>query len=73
MHHLELQALGQCSALGAFLDVVIDNVHRALVWSAVNPQIGALVASWEWCILVCTHCLGATWKVNFVSVLHYFF
>jgi hypothetical protein len=63
------QMLDQCSSFGSFLDVAIDNLHRAVVWATVAPLVGAFVTSWEWCVLVCTHCLGATWKVNYVSRL----
>lgn len=53
--------LNQTSAFGAFFDVVIDNIHRSLLWSLIHPT-ATLLASWEWLVLVCTHSIGKNWK-----------
>ncbi|XP_066551715.1 uncharacterized protein LOC136718016 isoform X2 [Amia ocellicauda] len=54
--------LGQTSEFGAWLDVVIDNLGRGMLWSLLY-EWGWLVVALEWCVFVCTHStLGARWK-----------
>eukprot|EP01051_Picozoa_sp_SAG22_P005674 SAG22_NODE_344_length_11914_cov_6.665679_2_plen_242_part_00 len=57
--------LDQCSAFGAWLDVIIDNIGRTLLWTTVAPGWGGWVACFEWTTFSCTHCIGAGWKVDF--------
>ncbi|XP_071946428.1 CDP-diacylglycerol--inositol 3-phosphatidyltransferase-like isoform X1 [Antedon mediterranea] len=54
--------LNQCSAFGAWFDVVIDNIGRGMLWSRLY-QWGCFIAMLEWLVFVCTHSLGARWKV----------
>lgn len=56
--------LGQTSAFGAWLDVVIDNVSRSMIWTRLMPRFGFLFASLEWLTFVCTHQLGKNWKTH---------
>ncbi|XP_072315082.1 uncharacterized protein [Eucyclogobius newberryi] len=59
--------LGQVSEFGAWLDVVVDNLSRALLWTRVS-QVGWLVSSLEWCVFTCNHCSkGEDWKNSFDS------
>ncbi|XP_015223158.1 CDP-diacylglycerol--glycerol-3-phosphate 3-phosphatidyltransferase isoform X1 [Lepisosteus oculatus] len=54
--------LNQTSEFGAWLDVVVDNLGRGMLWSMLF-EAGWLVAAVEWCVFVCTHsALGAQWK-----------
>ncbi|KAK1157593.1 CDP-diacylglycerol--glycerol-3-phosphate 3-phosphatidyltransferase isoform X2 [Acipenser oxyrinchus oxyrinchus] len=57
--------LNQVSEFGAWLDVVIDNLGRGMLWSALF-EWGYFVSALEWCVFVCTHsCMGAEWKSRF--------
>uniref|UniRef100_A0A8C5E473 Uncharacterized LOC114474225 n=1 Tax=Gouania willdenowi TaxID=441366 RepID=A0A8C5E473_GOUWI len=57
--------LGQTSRFGAWLDVVVDNVGRGMLWSLLF-EWGWLVSSLEWCVFVCNHSRGAEeWKNSF--------
>ncbi|RXM96266.1 Protein phosphatase 1D [Acipenser ruthenus] len=57
--------LNQISEFGAWLDVVIDNLGRGMLWSALF-EWGYFVSALEWCVFVCTHsCMGAEWKSRF--------
>lgn len=31
------RALGQCSAFGAWLDVLVDNIGRSVLWTSLYP------------------------------------
>ncbi|XP_033634704.1 CDP-diacylglycerol--inositol 3-phosphatidyltransferase 1-like [Asterias rubens] len=59
--------LHQTSTFGAWLDVVIDNIGRGMIWSQVF-QWGCFVSALEWCVLVCTHTAGAQWKSSYSEV-----
>ncbi|XP_046446243.1 uncharacterized protein LOC124195730 [Daphnia pulex] len=52
--------LNQCSSFGAWLDVIIDNIGRTLIWS--NFKWGVVVSNLEWVTYVCNHCHGAGWR-----------
>lgn len=57
--------LKQTSAFGAFLDVLLDNVTRGLLWinGAASPILGLLMHSLEMTTFVCTHKAGGrAWK-----------
>lgn len=57
--------LKQESKFGAWLDVVVDNLSRAMIWTLLY-QWGWLVSSVEWCVFVCNHCSkGEDWKNSF--------
>ncbi|XP_005157664.1 uncharacterized protein si:ch1073-145m9.1 [Danio rerio] len=57
--------LRQTSRFGAWLDVVIDNVGRGMIWNMLYDW-GWLVSSVEWCVFVCNHnARGAQWKNSF--------
>eukprot|EP00053_Salpingoeca_punica_P009421 m.84424 g.84424 ORF g.84424 m.84424 type:complete len:218 (+) comp15019_c0_seq1:67-720(+) len=57
--------LNQCSAFGAWFDVVIDNIGRACLWSRISPHF-ALVGCVEWLTFLCHHAsAGAAWKTDF--------
>ncbi|XP_061072633.1 uncharacterized protein si:ch1073-145m9.1 [Conger conger] len=57
--------LDQTSEFGAWLDVVVDNLGRGMVWSMLY-QWGWLVSALEWCVFVCNHnAHGAQWKSSF--------
>ncbi|KAM9801200.1 uncharacterized protein ACB057_008265 [Neosynchiropus ocellatus] len=59
--------LGQTSRFGAWLDVVVDNLGRGMVWSHVW-QLGWLVSAMEWCVFLCNHATqGERWKKSFSS------
>ncbi|XP_053728066.1 uncharacterized protein si:ch1073-145m9.1 isoform X1 [Synchiropus splendidus] len=59
--------LGQTSRFGAWLDVVVDNLGRGMLWSQVW-QLGWLVSAMEWCVFVCNHAAkGEQWKNSFNS------
>ncbi|XP_072249273.1 CDP-diacylglycerol--glycerol-3-phosphate 3-phosphatidyltransferase isoform X2 [Leuresthes tenuis] len=58
---------GQTSRLGAWLDVVVDNLGRGMLWSLLS-EWGWLVSSLEWCVFVCNHnTRGDQWKNSFTS------
>ncbi|KAM4566168.1 CDP-diacylglycerol--glycerol-3-phosphate 3-phosphatidyltransferase [Odontesthes bonariensis] len=58
---------GQTSRLGAWLDVVVDNLGRGMLWSLLS-EWGWLVSSLEWCVFVCNHnTRGDRWKNSFTS------
>jgi len=52
--------LNQCSSFGAWLDVVLDNVGRTMMWS--NVEWGFLVSNVEWITFVCNQRHGPAWK-----------
>nr|XP_005986944.2 PREDICTED: uncharacterized protein LOC102354732 [Latimeria chalumnae] len=57
--------LKQVSEFGAWLDVVIDNLSRGMLWSLLF-EWGYFIAALEWCVFVCTHnSMGAEWKHKF--------
>ncbi|XP_069022612.1 CDP-diacylglycerol--serine O-phosphatidyltransferase [Embiotoca jacksoni] len=59
--------LGQTSRFGAWLDVVVDNLGRGMLWSQLF-EWGWLVAALEWCVFVCNHgSRGDQWKESFSS------
>ncbi|KAG1951674.1 CDP-diacylglycerol--glycerol-3-phosphate 3-phosphatidyltransferase [Pimephales promelas] len=59
--------LQQTSRFGAWLDVVIDNVGRGMLWNMLFDW-GWLVSSLEWCVFVCNHnARGAQWKTTFTK------
>ncbi|KAG9265169.1 hypothetical protein AMEX_G21538 [Astyanax mexicanus] len=59
--------LKQTSRFGAWLDVVVDNFGRGMLWSMLYDW-GWLVASLEWCTFVCNHnTRGAQWKSSFTE------
>lgn len=57
--------LGQTSAFGAWLDVVVDNVGRSLLWCRLFPELGPWVSCLEWATFSCTHTIGEGWKMDF--------
>ncbi|XP_029922217.1 uncharacterized protein LOC115369686 [Myripristis murdjan] len=59
--------LGQCSRFGAWMDVVVDNLSRGMLWSLLF-EWGWLVSAVEWCVFVCNHgARGAQWKNSFTT------
>ncbi|KAM9359104.1 uncharacterized protein ABDE67_002251 [Symphorus nematophorus] len=59
--------LGQSSRFGAWLDVVVDNLGRGMLWSLLF-EWGWLVSALEWCVFVCNHnARGDHWKSSFSS------
>ncbi|KAF7219282.1 uncharacterized protein si:ch1073-145m9.1 [Nothobranchius furzeri] len=59
--------LGQTSRFGAWLDVLVDNLSRSMLWSLLF-QWGWLVSTLEWCVFVCNHSTrGPDWKSSFSS------
>ncbi|KAM4628393.1 CDP-diacylglycerol--glycerol-3-phosphate 3-phosphatidyltransferase [Polymixia lowei] len=59
--------LGQTSRFGAWLDVVVDNLSRGMLWSLLF-EWGWLVPAVEWCVFVCNHnARGAEWKSSFTT------
>uniref|UniRef100_A0A671PB88 Uncharacterized protein n=1 Tax=Sinocyclocheilus anshuiensis TaxID=1608454 RepID=A0A671PB88_9TELE len=51
----------------SWLDVVIDNVGRGMLWNMLHDW-GLLVSSVEWCVFVCNHnARGAQWKNSFTE------
>ncbi|KAJ8280945.1 hypothetical protein GJAV_G00061350 [Gymnothorax javanicus] len=59
--------LDQKSEFGAWLDVVVDNLGRGMLWS-MQYEWGWLVSALEWCVFVCNHNRhGAQWKDSFVQ------
>ncbi|XP_062516131.1 uncharacterized protein LOC134191523 [Corticium candelabrum] len=56
--------LNQVSAFGAWLDVLVDNVARGMVWSRILPW-GCFVSALEWTVFVCTHSSGSKWREAF--------
>lgn len=55
--------LNQCSAFGAWFDVVIDLLGRGLLWCSLF-KYGYLMIFVEWMTFVSTHCRGAQWKIT---------
>ncbi|XP_021949151.1 uncharacterized protein LOC110846642 isoform X2 [Folsomia candida] len=51
----------QCSAFGAWLDVIIDNMSRTCIWTNVCTW-SWIIVSIEWTTFVCNHQAGARWK-----------
>ncbi|XP_028276296.1 uncharacterized protein LOC114445432 [Parambassis ranga] len=61
------RTLGQTSRFGAWLDVVVDNLGRGMLWSQLFKW-GWLVSALEWCVFVCNHSSrGDQWKSSFTS------
>ncbi|KAM3615839.1 uncharacterized protein V6R79_008540 [Siganus canaliculatus] len=61
------RSLGQTSRFGAWLDVVVDNLGRGMLWSLLF-EWGWLVPAVEWCVFVCNHSTrGHQWKSSFTS------
>ncbi|XP_030299274.1 uncharacterized protein LOC115597481 [Sparus aurata] len=59
--------LGQSSRFGAWLDVVVDNMGRGMLWSLLF-EWGWLVSALEWCVFVCNHnTRGDHWKDSFTT------
>lgn len=59
--------LQQTSRFGAWLDVVVDNIGRGMLWNILYDW-GWLVSSAEWCAFVCNHSArGAQWKNSFTG------
>ncbi|XP_071374597.1 CDP-diacylglycerol--serine O-phosphatidyltransferase [Centroberyx affinis] len=59
--------LGQSSRFGAWLDVVVDNLSRGMLWSLLF-EWGWLVSAVEWCVFVCNHnARGSQWKDSFTA------
>ncbi|KAM8768529.1 uncharacterized protein AB9X84_022727 isoform 1-T1 [Acanthopagrus schlegelii] len=59
--------LGQSSRFGAWLDVVVDNMGRGMLWSLLF-EWGWLVSALEWCVFVCNHnTRGDHWKNSFTT------
>ncbi|KAL7400321.1 hypothetical protein ABVT39_010234 [Epinephelus coioides] len=59
--------LCQSSRFGAWLDVVVDNLGRGMLWSLLFKW-GWLVFALEWCVLVCNHnARGDQWKSSFIT------
>ncbi|XP_024113856.1 CDP-diacylglycerol--glycerol-3-phosphate 3-phosphatidyltransferase isoform X2 [Oryzias melastigma] len=59
--------LRQRSRFGAWLDVVVDNLSRGMLWSRLF-EWGWLVSAMEWCAFVCNHSSrGEQWKASFDS------
>ncbi|KAM9853174.1 uncharacterized protein ACBR49_004029 isoform 2-T2 [Aulostomus maculatus] len=59
--------LSQASRFGAWLDVVVDNLGRGMLWSQLC-QWGWLVSALEWCVFVCNHNTGGEhWKDTFIN------
>ncbi|XP_075993228.1 uncharacterized protein LOC142988094 isoform X2 [Genypterus blacodes] len=57
--------LNQSSRFGAWLDVVVDNLSRSMLWSLLS-EWGWLVSTVEWCVFVCNHSTrGGQWKSSF--------
>ncbi|KAJ8403889.1 hypothetical protein AAFF_G00347570 [Aldrovandia affinis] len=57
--------LNQTSEFGAWLDVVVDNLGRGMLWSQLF-QWGWMVAAVEWCVFTCNHnAHGGRWKSSF--------
>uniref|UniRef100_A0A3B4VIE3 CDP-diacylglycerol--inositol 3-phosphatidyltransferase n=1 Tax=Seriola dumerili TaxID=41447 RepID=A0A3B4VIE3_SERDU len=57
--------LGQSSRFGAWLDVVVDNLGRGMLWGQLF-EWGWLVSALEWCVFVCNHSTrGEHWKSSF--------
>lgn len=53
------RSLSQATAFGAFLDVLIDNASRAVVWvSAVDGPAGVVVPLLEMTVFACTHAVS---------------
>ncbi|XP_049432798.1 uncharacterized protein si:ch1073-145m9.1 isoform X1 [Epinephelus fuscoguttatus] len=59
--------LCQSSRFGAWLDVVVDNLGRGMLWSLLFKW-GWLVFALEWCVFVCNHnARGDQWKSSFIT------
>ncbi|KAI1893380.1 hypothetical protein AGOR_G00123140 [Albula goreensis] len=57
--------LNQTSEFGSWLDVVVDNLGRGMLWTQLF-QWGWMVSAMEWCVFTCNHnALGAQWKSSF--------
>ncbi|XP_076045945.1 phosphatidylinositol synthase isoform X2 [Oratosquilla oratoria] len=51
----------QCSPFGAWMDILIDNAGRGLLWTKVH-YLCFLVSVIEWTTHICNHNHGAHWK-----------
>lgn len=67
--------LNQCSAFGAWLDVVVDNVGRTMLWSCF--KWGFLISNLEWITFIGNHRHGGAewretyWKDSFTKAPSY--
>lgn len=53
----------QRSSFGAFLDVLLDVIHRGLLWCRVAPDYGPWISALEWTCFVTTTCIQSHhWK-----------
>ncbi|XP_064392898.1 uncharacterized protein LOC135340487 [Halichondria panicea] len=59
--------LKQTSEFGAWLDVLIDNIGRSIIWARLPYSWGVFVLCVEWSVFVCTHTSGHAWKNSFGS------
>eukprot|EP00803_Ostreobium_quekettii_P008436 evm.model.scf_181EXC.6 EVM.evm.TU.scf_181EXC.6 scf_181EXC:25269-27852(-) len=61
--------LNQTSSFGAFLDVIVDNASRGVLWTwAVPGPFGVLPPLMEMLTFVCTHkASGAQWRTGFFA------
>ncbi|GMH39104.1 hypothetical protein BSKO_07002 [Bryopsis sp. KO-2023] len=61
--------LGQTSSFGAFLDVIVDNVTRGVLWAwTLQGPISALPVILEMLAFVCTHRGGGSeWRTGYFS------
>ncbi|CAF0734783.1 unnamed protein product [Brachionus calyciflorus] len=56
--------LNQVSSLGAWLDVVLDNLGRGILWTHVS-KYGLIISVIEWLAFSCTQKNGSRWKETF--------
>ncbi|XP_065892261.1 uncharacterized protein [Dysidea avara] len=56
--------LKQISTFGAWLDVIVDNIGRTMLWSYIT-RWSWIIISLEWSSFVCTHSRGSNWKSSF--------
>ncbi|XP_039987451.1 uncharacterized protein si:ch1073-145m9.1 [Xiphias gladius] len=61
------RSLCQSSRFGAWLDVVVDNLGRGMLWGQLF-EWGWLVSALEWCVFLCNHnARGGHWKNSFTT------
>ncbi|KAK8380425.1 hypothetical protein O3P69_016776 [Scylla paramamosain] len=58
--------LQQCSLFGAWLDVVLDNLSRGLLWTHIHPML-YIVSALEWATFCCNYATGAEWRQAFAQ------
>ncbi|KAB7504536.1 CDP-diacylglycerol--inositol 3-phosphatidyltransferase 1, partial [Armadillidium nasatum] len=59
----------QTSSFGAWLDVIIDNIGRGLLWVHLHPLF-YIISVVEWSAFVCNYQLGPQWQEYLVSQKH---